>query len=497
MIAATTFANADADATGHGYYYGSMNMESVYNSETELYELKDTTRGGMSVYDAGYAHRWNGNCRVDTCATNTIRPPLMTDDDNDWGDSTLVHPNVGQTQSVDAYYAAAKAWDYFEEVHGRRGVAGDGRGVALYVDLPSDRFDRQGLGISAGTALAGEDCDWRGDPSQAGPPDNLAACIYVQYGYDPLVSPNTAKAGSTLDLVGGAYSLAVVRDTAGLTGRPEGAGLAMATAHIFGTMIEFYANNAKDRPDYLIDEIRSPSTYWSMGDPGNRSYGTGSTLNRDNVSCWTNMLASHTDPEFRAGPADFFFFLLAAGGAQGSFPYGRFKTCDGRQVKGIGNAKAEKVWYRALTEYMDENTDYKGARVATLKAAADLYGAHGLEYNTVNSAWEAVSVRGNDPLPGASKPQLTNPGDQRTSLGASVNLQIEASDPRGQPLDYYIETDYEDPETGANSIPGLTVNPATGLITGKPTRKGSYKVSVTVTNGIAEATNTWFTWVVS
>jgi len=491
MIGATTFAIADADAFGHGYYYGSMNLESIFNAETELYELRDATRGGTSVYDAG---QWYANCEAQpaNCASrNTKRPPLVTDADNDWGDLTLEHPNVGQTQAVDAYYAATKAWDYFSEVHGRRGVAGDGRGVALYTNVSGQNMSQSALGVGNGTDLAGADCDWRGEPAQAGPPDALAGCLYVRYAH----AINTPKPGATIDLVGGAYALGVVRNTAKLTGHPEGRGLAMATAHIFGTMIEFYANNGRDRPDHRIGELQTPATYWSMGDPGDRGWPTGS-VNRNNVSCWTTKLATHTDPELKAGPADFFFFLLAAGGAQGSFPFGRFQTCDGRLVKGIGNAKAEKIWYRALTEYMNEATDYKGARVATLKAAADLYGAHGLEYNTVNSAWEAVSVRGAHPFPGASKPLLTNPGDQRTLTGSPVNVQIEASDPRGLPLNYYIETDYEDPETELNDIPGLSVNPTTGLITGNPSRKGTYRVSVTVTNTIAEATNTWFTWTV-
>lgn len=491
VIGTTTLANADADAFGHGYYYGSMNMESTFDSETELYKLSDSTRGNLSAYDADW---WYADCELQpgNCENiNTTRPPLMTDDDNDWGDSTLEAPNVRQTQAVDAYYAAAKAWDYFVAVHGRSGVAGDGRGVALYTNIREQFMASQGLGMHDGTALAGEDCDWRGDPAQGGPPDGLAACIYVKYAHEI----NTLNPGATLDLVGGAYALGVVRNTAKLTGHPEGRGLAMATAHIFGTMIEFHANNSKDRPDYKIGELHLPTaSAWSMGDPGDRGWPTGSGVTRDNVSCWSAKLATHNDFELRAGPADFFFFLLAAGGAEGSFPYGRFRTCDGRLVKGIGNAKAEKIWYRALTEYMNENTDYKGARTATLKAAADLYGPHGLEYNTVNSAWEAVSVRGAHPYPGASKPLLTNPGDRTTLIGTSVNLQIEASDPRGLPLNYYIETDYKDPATGSTNLPGLSINPTTGLISGKPSRKGTYRVSLTVTNSLAEATNTWFTW---
>ena len=61
-------------------------------------------------------------------------------------------------------------------------------------------------------------------------------------------------------------------------------------------------------------------------------------------------------------------------------------------LSGIGKAKAEKIWYKALTQYFTSNTNYAGARVATLKAATDLHGAGSAEYNAVAAAWSAVKV---------------------------------------------------------------------------------------------------------
>ena len=62
-------------------------------------------------------------------------------------------------------------------------------------------------------------------------------------------------------------------------------------------------------------------------------------------------------------------------------------------ITGIGNDKAGRIWYRALTTYMTKRTNYAGARVATLNAAADLYGSSSTEYATVNTAWLAVNVK--------------------------------------------------------------------------------------------------------
>jgi len=42
--------------------------------------------------------------------------------------------------------------------------------------------------------------------------------------------------------------------------------------------------------------------------------------------------------------------------------------------------------------YMTSNTNYAGARTATLNAAADLYGNGSANYNAVAAAWSAINV---------------------------------------------------------------------------------------------------------
>ena len=61
-------------------------------------------------------------------------------------------------------------------------------------------------------------------------------------------------------------------------------------------------------------------------------------------------------------------------------------------MTGIGRDAAAKIQYRALTVYMTSSTNYAGDRVASLQAAADLYGAGSANYNAVAAAWSAVSV---------------------------------------------------------------------------------------------------------
>jgi YVTN family beta-propeller protein len=86
----------------------------------------------------------------------------------------------------------------------------------------------------------------------------------------------------------------------------------------------------------------------------------------------------------------------------------------------------------------------------------------------------------------AVTPSITSPGDQATVAGTAVSLQLQASDPNGDPLAY-----------SASGLPlGLALNPATGAIGGAPTSPGSYNVVVTASDGV-NAASASFTWTVT
>jgi subtilase family serine protease len=83
---------------------------------------------------------------------------------------------------------------------------------------------------------------------------------------------------------------------------------------------------------------------------------------------------------------------------------------------------------------------------------------------------------------------VTNPGNQTTTTGSAVSLQIHATDSAtGQTLTY-----------SATGLPtGLSINASTGLITGTAGTAGTYNVSVTVKDGTGASGSTSFTWTVS
>jgi bacillolysin len=58
----------------------------------------------------------------------------------------------------------------------------------------------------------------------------------------------------------------------------------------------------------------------------------------------------------------------------------------------IGRHNAGQIWYRAVTVYLTRTSQFIDARIATEKAATDLYGASSNELQAVKSAWDNVGV---------------------------------------------------------------------------------------------------------
>jgi len=315
------------------------------------YQLKDTTRGGTYTGDA--------QNQTDLCVLNTCvsRAPakVFTDGDNHWGTGKAADR---ATAAVDAQYGTDETWDYYQDVHGRNGIAGDGKGS----------YNRVHYGTNYNNAF------WD---------DN---CFCMTYGdgdgktFGPLVS---------LDVAGHEMSHGVTAKTAALTYSGESGGLNEATSDIFGTLVEFHAGNASDPGDYLIGEkvVRS-----GFGRKALR-YLDKPSRDGNSADCWSSSVGK-LDVHYSSGVANHFAYLLAEGSGAKSVNGRSYNspTCNGSKVTGIGRAKVGKIWYRALTVYMTSSTNYAGARKATLSAARDLYGAGSAEYKAVGAAWSAVNV---------------------------------------------------------------------------------------------------------
>ncbi len=98
---------------------------------------------------------------------------------------------------------------------------------------------------------------------------------------------------------------------------------------------------------------------------------------------------------------------------------------------------------------------------------------------------EAKIVRVNvadQPNP-AITPSVTHPGNQSSIQGATVDLQIAASDPNGDVLSY----------SAGGLPPGLSIDARTGRIQGQTNAAGAFEVVVSVSDGVNSA-STSFSW---
>ncbi|MFF9647268.1 M4 family metallopeptidase [Kitasatospora aureofaciens] len=354
--AATRDQPADADAAptgagtaaaaelgkGHGYQVGGVSLSSSRNAGG--YTLSDPSRGNGETRDAG-----NRTAPRD-------RPPAgwgtaFTSTDNVWGNGSLAD-RATVAVAVDAHYGIQATWDFYKNVLGRNGIRGDGVGARSFVHYGTNY-------------------------SNAGWDDASFSMIYGDgaHGSAPFTQ---------IDVAGHEMTHGVTAATAGLVYTGDAGGLNEATSDIMGTMVEFNAANPADAPDYLIGEklnIHGDGTplRW-MDDPAKDGR---------SVSCWSRN-TRNLDPHFSSGVGNHFFYLLAVG--SGSSKWGTSPTCDRSGLTGIGNNDATRIWYRALTTYMTSNTNYPGARTATINAARDLFGKNSSRCRAVEAAWSGVGV---------------------------------------------------------------------------------------------------------
>lgn len=339
---------ATAAGTGLSLAVGTVGLSTV-RCGTGGYQLRDLTRGNGYVTNMG-----NRTIGLGT---------LMTDTDNTWGTGTMTSV---QTAAVDVHYGVSTTWDFYRNVLGRNGIAGDGAGV----------LSRVHYGRNYANAFWSD------------------SCFCMTYGDGDGVSLRPLVA---VDVAGHEMSHGVTSQTAGLVYSGEPGGLNEATSDIFGTMVEYYANNASDRPDYLIGEnvyMRNPAGTSAL------RYMFKPSLDGASPDCYRSNIGS-IDVHYSSGVANHFFYLLAEGAVvPAGFGAGTAANltpaslvCNGNTaLTGIGRDAATKIWYRALTTYMVSNTNYAGARAATLSAANDLYGAGSAQAVAVAAAWSAVGV---------------------------------------------------------------------------------------------------------
>ena len=268
-------------------------------------------------------------------SNNNFSYIIKSSNNNSWSDKA----------SVSAHFNASECYKYFLSTFNRKSIDGKGGNIVSLVNITED--DGSGL----------DNAFWNGEAMFYGNGNSA---------FKPL-------AGG-LDVGGHEMSHGVVQNTANLVYQGESGALNESYADVFGVLI--------DRNDWLLGEdIVKASAFpsgalRSMSDPHNG----GLSLN-DNG--WQ---PKHTDEKYKgtqdnggvhinSGIPNHAFFLFASN-------------------SNVGKDNAEKVYYKALTDYLVKSSVFIDARAAVVQAAKDLFGNSSPIVTAAESAFTQVGIGG-------------------------------------------------------------------------------------------------------
>ena len=295
----------------------------------------------------------------------------VTSSNNIWNNKT----------AVSSHYNGGKAFEYFRNSHNRKSINGSGGNIISLINVADED------GGSMGNAF------WNGQAMFYGNGDNA---------FQPL-----AKG---LDVAGHEMTHGVVEGTANLEYQGESGALNESFADIFGVMI--------DRDDWKIGEDVVKTSAFpsgalrSMEDPHN-----GASTNDFN-SGWQ---PRHFDERYK-GNEDNGGVHINSGIP--NFAFFKFATA-------VGKDKAEKVYYRALSNYLTKSSKFVDCRIAVIKATTDLYGT--TEINAAKKAFDEVGILGEQG--GNYETDLdANPGQEFVLTTNSSNTGLFIYDTNGNNL---------------------------------------------------------------
>ncbi len=307
---------------------------------------------------------------------------------NVWGDGTqfVMYPYGGetgvngQTAAVDAHWGMAQTWDFYKNVFGRDGIDNQGTSVVSEVHTvgPFGYYDDNafwntftfGMFYSDGTRNVGV------DPNTGGP---------------TLPSPAGMSTMTEIDIIGHEMTHGVTAFSSGLVYSGESGGLNESTSDFMGSMIEAYSTRQPGN-DSVVPET---GTDWLMGAKLG-SVPVRSMINPSSDGLSPNFWYSgieYLDVHYSSGPMNRFFYFLSQGASSDKSSQSYSAYLPGGMA-GIGNDKAARIWYTAMTEFLTPVDKYAEARTAGINAAVQLYGDNSTEVGAVKSAFAAINVGG-------------------------------------------------------------------------------------------------------
>ncbi|MPQ59337.1 M4 family metallopeptidase [Duganella sp. FT27W] len=345
--------------TGNSQYNGVVALSTSPNGSQ--FRMLDATRGkggrfgGMAITNADHSSMYNpdpGDVYVN--ATNT------------WGDGKQYNGGSttdanGQTAAVNAFWGLMNTYDTNRNVLGWQSL--DGNNTATHIAVHVDRdYDNAFY-------------------------DDRCKCMFIGDGGSYFYNLGS------IDVIGHEMSHGVTAATADLVYSGESGGLNESHSDIGGEMVEAYA-----RAGGTGAVIPAKGNDWMVGQEISRDkkplrYMVKPSLDGRSADAWSTSL-KQLDVHYSSGPNNRMFYFLAQGSNAdpASDAHSKYLVKSPQAMTGIGNDKAYRIWFRALSTKFTSSTNYAVARAKVLEAAQELYGADSKEAVAVQRAYAAINV---------------------------------------------------------------------------------------------------------
>ncbi len=306
---------------------------------------------------------------ADNTSTEDLNYKYVTSANNTWP----------QKAAISAHYHATLAYEYFLNTFGRNSINDLGGDIISLVNVAEDD----------GTSM--ENAFWNGKA--------------VFYGNGGTRFKSLAGA---LDVAAHELGHGVVSNTANLEYTGQSGAINESYADIFGAMV--------DRLDWKIGEDVVKASYYpsgalrDMANPHNGGTKANDFWQPAHVSEMYLGTQDNGGVHINSSIGNHAFYLFASA---------------------VGKAKAEQVFYLALTEYLTKTSQFIDFRIAVVQAARDLYTS--TEVNEANKAFDAVGIQEEEEVDDTQEYEA-NSGQER--------VLIYNTDPD------YTPTLYTSPESG-------------------------------------------------
>ena len=378
--------------SGKSQYNGTVPINTTLSGST--YSMLDATRGTGGTF---------GGLAITNANHGTSAGSIYTNTTNTWGDGlqyisggSTTNAN-GQTAAVNALWGAMNTYDTLKNVLGWSSL--NGQNTAFYIAAHvNNNYDNAYY-------------------------DDSCKCMFIGDG-------SSFYSLGSIDVIGHEMGHGVTAATSNLTYSGESGGLNESNSDITGDMVEAYA--------------RAGGTGSVV--PAGNDWEVGKEIAKDGVAlrhmkkpsqdgsspdAWSTS-TKNLDVHYSSGPNNRMFYFLSQGSnaTVGNDAYSSYLVKTPKAMTGIGNDKAFRIWFKALTTKFTASTNYADARAKVLLAAQELYGVGSKEAIAVQRAYAAINV-GADIDEGPVTPAVlsisTPPASSSVVAGSSASFSVVAA----------------------------------------------------------------------